>query len=75
VVRTKATLGRSVARTVQSRTARPLDGFLKGGGARQVIFGGKAGEGGLEITKLAFLSGSKPPFARLAARRAKLRRS
>jgi len=27
----------------------------------QVISGGRAGEGGLEITKLAFLSGSKPP--------------
>jgi hypothetical protein len=26
-----------------------------------MISGGRAGEGGLEITKLAFLSGSKPP--------------
>ena len=52
MVRTKATLGRSVARAAELRTARRLDGFIQGGSRWHLISGG--GEGGLEITKLAF---------------------
>jgi hypothetical protein len=56
VVRTVASVGRSVARAAELRTARRLDGFLQGEGGWHLISGGSAGEGGLEITKLAFLS-------------------
>jgi len=56
-----ATLGRSVARTAELRPARQLDGFHQGEGGRHLISGGRAGEGSFEITKLAFLSGSKSP--------------